>query len=383
MQIVIINNILFMDQKGNIKTCMIYTEVIHKDGNAMYTVQPKKLLIFNILDILQKYTDADHRLSQKEIEEILKNEYSMTVDRKAVKRNLMDLIDFGYEIEYSESVRMVPNRKTGEFEESYVLSDFYLVRDFTDSELRLLIDGLLFSKHIPYSQCKELVEKLEGLSNTYFRSRVKHIATLNDNSTDNKQVFFNVEQIDEAIAHNKKIAFKYLEYGTDKKIHPKKRSDGSEIYIVSPYQMAAKEGKYYLICNFDKYDDISNYRIDRIKEIEILDEKAKPFEKLRGSNGRPLDLSEYMKKHIYMYSSDNCRATLRIVKPMISDIIDMFGKDVSFSEETGDGVTVTVNANEMSIEHFAQSFAPDVIILEPKALAEKVKNRLQQAVEKY
>ena len=188
-----------MNQKGNIKTCMIYTEVIHKDGNAMYTVQPKKLLIFNILDILQKYTDADHRLSQKEIEEILKNEYSMTVDRKAVKRNLMDLIDFGYEIEYSESVRMVPNCKTGEFEESYVLSDFYLVRDFTDSELRLLIDGLLFSKHIPYSQCKELVEKLEGLSNTYFRSRVKHIATLNDNSTDNKQVFFNVEQIDEAI----------------------------------------------------------------------------------------------------------------------------------------------------------------------------------------
>ena len=67
----------------------------------MYTAQPKKMLIMNILDILKKYTDENHRLSQKEIADILKSEYDMTVDRKAVKRNLMNLIDFGYEIEYS------------------------------------------------------------------------------------------------------------------------------------------------------------------------------------------------------------------------------------------------------------------------------------------
>ena len=118
----------------------------------MYTIQPKKMLILNILEILRKYTDEDHRLSQKEIVDILRTEYTMIVDRKAIKRNIMNLIDFGYDIEYSESVRMVPNAKTGELEESYILSDFYLVRDFTAGELRLLIDSLLFSKHIPYSQ---------------------------------------------------------------------------------------------------------------------------------------------------------------------------------------------------------------------------------------
>ena len=37
----------------------------------MYETQPKKLIIMNILDILRRYTDADHRLSQKEIAEIL------------------------------------------------------------------------------------------------------------------------------------------------------------------------------------------------------------------------------------------------------------------------------------------------------------------------
>lgn len=113
----------------------------------MYTVQPKKMLIINILDILKKYTDENHRLSQKEIADILKNEYNMNAERKAIKRNLMNLIDCGYEIEYSESMRMIPNKQTGELEESYILSDFYLVRDFTDSELRLLIDSLLFSKY--------------------------------------------------------------------------------------------------------------------------------------------------------------------------------------------------------------------------------------------
>lgn len=34
-----------------------------------------------------------------------------------------------------------------------------------------------------------------------------------------------------------------------------------------------------------------------------------------------------MKKHVYMYSGGNCRA-------MIGDVIDLFGKDVVFSDET-------------------------------------------------
>ena len=50
----------------------------------MYTKQPKKLTIMNILDILKRYTDENHRLSQKEIQDILEREYDMSVERKAV-----------------------------------------------------------------------------------------------------------------------------------------------------------------------------------------------------------------------------------------------------------------------------------------------------------
>ena len=350
---------------------------------TMYTEQPKKLLIFNILDILRKYTDENHRLSQKEITDILRTEYGMKAERKAIRRNLLDLLDFGYNIEYSESVRMVPNPRTGKPEETYILSDFYLVRDFTDGELRLLIDGLLFSRHIPYSQCKDLVEKLEGLSNTYFRSRIRHISKMPEEYTNNQQIFLNIELLDDAIHKKKKVSFRYLSYGTDKKQHPRLRSDGSDRYLVNPYQMAAKDGKYYLICNLDKYDDVANYRIDRISDIRILEDPVKPFETLRGANGRPLDLAEYMKKHIYMYASGDCRAKLRIRKTFVNEIIDLFGQDVTFSEENDTHVTVSVYANEMAIEQFAKNYAPEVILLEPKEMAGRITESLEKSLQTY
>ena len=346
--------------------------------------QAKKLSLFNTLEILKEYSDEDHRLTQAELLEHLKTDYDMEVDRRTVKSNLMDLIELGYEIESQETTRMIRNEKTGEVEESTIMSSFYLVRDFSNPELRLLIDSLLFSKHLPYSQCKDLVEKLEGLSNKYFHASMNYISTMPEDKTNNQQIFYNIDVLDEAISKGKKVSFKYLDYGTDKKQHPKLDKDGKErVYVVSPYQMVAKEGKYYLICNYDYYDDVSNYRVDRITEIEVLEAKAKPFEELKWSNGQRLDLAEYMKKHVYMYSSADSQVTFRIVKPMISDIIDMFGKDVQFFDETEDTVCVKAKVNEAAMIQFAQSYAPDVEILKPVELREKVKERLRKGYRCY
>lgn len=349
----------------------------------MYTKQPKKLTIMNILDILKRYTDENHRLSQKEIQDILEREYDMTVERKAVKRNLMYLIEFGYNINYSESVRIFKD-KDGKEQENVILSDFYLEREFTDSELRLLIDSVLFSNHIPYKQDKELVDKLASLSNIYLKKRVNHIARMPEDKTDNKQLFYNVELLDEAIDKRRKVRFYYLEYHTDKKLHKRRNKYGKiREYIINPYQLVAKEGKYYLICNYDKYDDISNYRVDRITDLEILDENIKPFDQLKGSDGRKLDLEKYMDKHVYMFSGENVRAVFRADKSLISDIIDMFGKEVRFSEETNDEITVTVNVNELAMEQFAKAFTPWVEVIKPVALRERMIKNLNKGLEKY
>ena len=364
----------------------------------MSDIHPKKLLILYILDILQKYTDEEHRLSQKEIQDILKKEYEMPVDRKAIKRNLLNLIEYGSSIEYREVSRKEIFRKKsvvsdkdsldledkGIPEDDLLWTDFYLKQKFTNEELRLLIDSLLFSKHIPYSQAKKLITKLESLSNIYFKSRSQYIYPLPVDRTDNKQVFYNISILDEAIRKKQKVLFEYAEYHTDKKMHLKKREDGSvREYVVTPYQMVAQEGKYYLICNYNKYDDISNYRVDRIRNIQILEEKGKPFETLKWSGHQPMNLNEYMKEHVYMYSSENAFVKFRIVKAMISDVIDLFGKGVNFSEETDTHVSVSVHVNERAAEQFAKNYAPDVVILQPKRLRDKLRDDLKKSWEAY
>ena len=348
----------------------------------MKSAKPKKLLIMNILDILRRYTDAEHRLSQKDIVEILKTEYDMAADRKSIKRNIQSLMEFGYDINFSEALRMIPN-KDGVLEESYILSDFYLERDFSDSELRLLIDGLLFSKHIPYSQCKELVGKLEGLSNQYFKSRVRYIKTFPDNSPNNRQLFYTIEILDEAISKGKPVSFNYNHFETDKKMRPVLNDDGSvKEYIINPYQIAATNGRYYLICNYDKYDNVSNYRLDRITNIKLLDTPVKPQNKVKGlENG--FNLPKHMAEHLYMFSGESIPVTFVAKKYLLNDLLDWFGKDITFTDENETEVTVRVNVNEQAMRRWAMQYALHIKILSPSSLAEQIKSDLETALNKY
>ena len=154
--------------------------------------------------------------------------------------------------------------------------------------------------------------------------------------------------------------------------------------VITPYQMAAREGKYYLICqimiNTMMYpitgwtaSGISGYWMNR----------EKPFSELKWSGNRKLDLAEYMKEHVYMYSSENVHVKFRIVKPMITDVVDMFGKEVIFSDEDETHVTVAVKTNERAMEQFAKNFAPDVEVLQPESMREKLREELERAVEIY
>ena len=346
-------------------------------------VPVKKTVVLNILDILRRYSDEDHRLNQKEIVDILKTEYNTSIERKTVRRNILNLMDCGYEIEYSESVRMVPNVKTGELEKSYIWSDFYLVRDFTDSELRLLIDGLLFSNHIPYSQCKELVIKLEGLSNTYFRSRVKHIRSMPENAPENRQLFYTIEVLDEAISQGKKVSFYYNSYGLDKKLHPReKREGGVKDYIVSPYQITATNGRYYLICNTDPHDNVSHYRLDRITDIRLLDDAARAADSVQGQE-HGINLPQHMAEHVYMFSGESTPVTFRVKTYILNDVIDWFGTDVEFFDANGDEVTARVKVNLQAMRLWAVQYGPHVKVLAPQDLVEKIRIDLKNAILNY
>ena len=344
-----------------------------------YTIPPKKMLILNILDILKKYSDENHRLSAKDIGDLLEKDYSQKVERKAIRRNLMNLIDFGYELEYSETLRV---NKNGQ--EESILSDWYLNRDFDDSELRLLVDSLLFSKHIPYNQCKNLINKLEDLSSVYFKAKVKHIRNMPEKYKENKELFYTIEILDEAISNRKKVAFNYNDYGIDKKPYPRKDEDGKPTdYIVSPYQMAATNGRYYLIGNRNVYPDVSNFRIDRISGIRLLDEPVKPMKQVVGlENG--LNLPKHMAERIYMFSGEGIQVKFRAKQYLISDILDWFGLDTRLiKEDDDDNIIATVSVNEQAMFYWAMQYGEHIEVLSPESLREKLNAAIKNMAERY
>lgn len=345
--------------------------------------QPKKKTMFVMNDILNRYTDVNHTLSQKEIQDIMENEYELPVERKSVKRNLMNLIECNENIYYTETPRETYDKKTKKMKDTSLLTDFYVERDFSDSELRLLIDSIVFSDNIPQNDKKRLIEKLEGLSNVYFKSRMGHVATAKSKSDATNKLFYTIDILDEAISNGKQVKFHYDEYGTDKKLHHRKTEDGKvREYIINPYQIAAKDGKYYLICNYDKYDDIANYRLDRISDIEILETNAKPIKSLPGlENG--FDLSKYMNEHIYMFADKTIRAKFIATKGVLNDVMDFFGTEAKISDVTEDSMTVTVQISRQDMELFAMQFATEVTVLEPKDLAEECKKSIVAAAERY
>lgn len=108
-------------------------------------------------------------------------------------------------------------------------------------------------------------------------------------------------------------------------------------------------------------------------DVRVLDnEPVKPFESLEGAGRTGLDLAKCMAEHVYMYSSANARCKFRVARVMVSDVIGMFGSNVVFSDEADEHVTVSARVNERAMWQFAKNFAPDVLILEPKRLADQV-----------
>ena len=60
--------------------------------------EAKKLALLRILEILQKNTDEAHPLTHNEIADLLRKEYDIEIERKAVGRNISLLLEADYDI---------------------------------------------------------------------------------------------------------------------------------------------------------------------------------------------------------------------------------------------------------------------------------------------
>ena len=338
----------------------------------MYQAQAKNLMVLYILNVLKEYTDEEHRLTQEEIREILERDYEMVVDRKSIKRNLDNLKAEGYEINSTAN-----KRGTGK-KQNETNSNYYIESEFDDSELRFLIDGLIFLYYITSNQCVDLVNKLKGLTSKYFNPRIEFIQSLKDDKRMNKEIFYTIGVLDDAIRDKKKIKFNYCAYDIDKKLKPRKDKETgkNKEHIVNPYYIIAAQGKYYLLCKYDKYEDPANLRIDRIQNIEILDEAI-------DQKATKPDLPKHMLEHLYMMSGDSGLVSFDFKREILNDVIDWFGTDIILKEKKDGMINAQVTVNYESMKFWAMQYGENVTVLSPKSLVDKIKNSIKAISKNY
>jgi predicted DNA-binding transcriptional regulator YafY len=339
----------------------------------------KKLVQHDILEILRLHTDKEHTLSQNQILERLKKDYGIVVDRKTVRRHLSALREADSEhIRYAEDVI-----RTRQGQQQEILSNWYYQNDFSEGELRFLIDSVLFSDALPRSYRKALIKKLEGLSGDHFHSIVSKIDTEVGNRLENYEFLLNLENIENAIATDKQVAFCYQHCGIDGKPHPRLNEDGSvKRYVVNPYQIIRAIGHTYLVCNVDGHDDLTHFRIDRIFKTEIIDATALPLRRLPSMKAG-MRLSEYLTQHPNLWNGEMNTVIVRCPQYMANDIVDAFGTGAQMTEEAEGMMRVRIRIDEKALLHWVLQFADQVEIVKPQRLREEMKKILQEALKKY
>ncbi len=326
----------------------------------MDSLEPKKLALVRIWQIFHKYSDRDHPLTQEDIAKYLEEDYGIVIERKAIGRNIALLKEAGADIDSS---------RAGSFLES---------REFEDSELKLLIDSVLCSQHINARHSSDLIEKLCGLSNKYFRAHVKSIHTVDDwNKTDNKALFYNIEMVDMAIESGKQLEYVYNKFEIDKKLHK------SSFQRVTPYQLILHNQKYYLMAYSAYWDNMVFHRLDRASNMKIFDEPGKPIREIKGyENG--IDYKKFTSALPYMYTDEPERIQFVASALIIDQIIDWFGKDIIITKTDDETkVNVIVTASPLAMEYWAMQYLNHVEIISPLSLRGRIRTSLENALEAY
>lgn len=297
-----------------------------------------------LLDILKEYSDEQHILPMREILSKLQIIYGIKPDRRTIYGAVALLIDLGYDI--------------STYEENGI-GYFLRSRDIESSEVLLLMDAVYSFPFIPAKQSEHLIAKLQKLLSIHQRKRYQHLTVVRpDRKTDNRQVFWNIEKLDEAISAKQQVRFKYLQYGSDKKLHP--RSD--KLYTVNPYGMVYLNEHYYLVCNHCYYPDTSLYRIDRISDIQQL---SLPWDKHPDSENAIRDA-------VYAFSGPPEKVTIRFEKGILNDVIDKFGTGIRISRTNDEQYTAELTVPPHGMKFWALQYLPYAEVVQPQWLRDEI-----------
>ena len=318
----------------------------------------QKLKTLYILDYLQKNSHEDHPVRAAELIEMLAKK-EIKCDRKTIYSDIATLQQFGIDI------ITVPGKNGGYF---------VATRNFQLPELKLLIDAVQSSRYLTQAKSHDLIEKLCNLCNEHDADLLKrNVYIAGRVKTMNETIYYNVNDLQEAINNNRQISFKYFDWGMDGKRHYREKQ-----YIASPYGLCQDNDFCYLLAYSDRYG-ITSYRVDRMSDIFLTNDKRIPCPELTGKA-----FFEHANKMFQMFEGDGVNVKLRFHKTLVNVVIDRFGKDTMMIPDGPDhfNFTVHVAVSPMFLS-WVIGFGQKAEILYPQSVIDACKALCAEATSRY
>ena len=335
----------------------------HLDLQIKYTPAERQFLLY---EYFQKHTNKEHPVSRKEILDYLEtfeiyiSPHTLYSDLDVLRGTMKLDIHFNAHAHKGAGGYWVKNPK------------------FEPYELRLIVDGIQSSKFIPQKQARVITQKITDLADNYTKASLNRQAFVAGRVRSlNESVVKDADRIHEAIATDRKIAFRYFHY-TPNKDNPQTYSKSGERIIVSPYALMWNDGNYYLYAYDGK--KFRTYRVDRMEGI------SRPLLEKRegGDEYDKKNLTDQRAKVFSMYHGEAYNVRIRVHNRLADAVIDQFGKDTMMVPYDDNHFTVNVPV-ELSPPFYAwvATFGKSMKILSPEPAVEGMKKFLQTASEMY
>ena len=322
----------------------------------------QKLKLYYLARIMMEKTDDEHMITMPEIKRELEA-YGVTADRKSLYDDLESLRVLGID---------VIGEKVGR-------NFYYHVggKHFEIAELKLLVDAIQSSKFITEKKSNELIKKLTGMASDYEATQLKRQVVVQGRvKTMNESIYYFVDDVHRAIADNKQISFEYMKWDLDKKLVRRRE----EPYVASPWALTWDDENYYLIAYDEDADRIKHFRVDKMKSIQILDEKRTGRDKFKAFN-----LAKYAKMNFGMFGGDQKKVTLKFKNEMVGVFIDRFGRDIRIIPADQDGWSQISVDIAISDQFLGWIFAlgTGVKITGPEDVVERFRNEISEMMKMY
>lgn len=321
----------------------------------------QKLKLLYLLKMLEEKTDEENTMTINDMIAEL-DRYGITAERKSIYDDLEALRHYGLDIASRKS-------KTTDY--------FVASRLFELPELKLLVDAVQCSKFVTHKKSNELIKKIESLaSHRQAQALHRQVYVSNRVKTINESIYYNVDRLHVAIAENKKVSFKYFDYDIKKEKAFRKNGDK---YSVSPYGLSWDDENYYLVAFSSKYNDFTHYRVDRMTEIEMLEDARDPL-----PNREHFDIAEYTKKVFNMFGGEEVQVQLQFDNSLVNAVVDRFGKDVNIGKKDENSFCIWIKV-AVSNTFFAwiSQFGSKVKILSPEPVIEQYKLHMSEIIDQY